>query len=225
MSKDCYNNVCPIAMACELLQPRWTLLVLCEMWWGSTHFNDIRRGVPSMSPTLLSKRLKEMEKNGLIYRSVSGSGSIEYKTTPIANELEPIIEALGKWAHRNVDADVTMDNLDAKVLMWNMRRKVNTAVLPKNRRSVIQFIYPDLPEGERNYWIIARPGAPVDVCYMEPGFDVDLYITTNLKTMASAWLGHTSLRGEVDRGTISLIGDETLVASLCDWMVVSSYAA
>lgn len=225
MSHDCYNNICPVAMVCQVLEPRWTLLVLCEMWSGSTHFNDIRRGMPTMSPTLLSKRLKQMEKNGLIYRSVTGSGGIEYKTAPKTNELEPIIFALGKWAHRNVEKEVTLDNRDAKVLMWNMGRKVNTAMLPKNRRSVIQFIFPDLPEAERNYWIVAKPGMPVDVCYVEPGFDVDLYVTSPLKTMTSAWMGHSSLRREIDHETISLIGNEKLIASLGDWMVLSDFAA
>jgi DNA-binding HxlR family transcriptional regulator len=225
MSNDCYHHFCPVSKACELLEPRWTLLVLCEMWSGSTHFNDIRRGVPTISPTLLSKRLKQMEQNGLIYRSVSGSGDIQYKTRPKTDELKPIIFALGQWAHRNVDKEVTLEHLNAAVLMWNMRRKVNTAVLPKNRRCVIQFIYPELPEAERNYWLIAKPGVAIDLCTIEPGFDVDLYVTADLKAMTSAWMGLSSLQGEIERNQITLIGDESLIASLCDWMVLSNYAA
>jgi DNA-binding HxlR family transcriptional regulator len=144
MSADGYNQFCPVAKACEVLEPRWTLLILCEMWSGSTRFNDIRRGVPGMSPTLLSKRLKQMEQHGLIQRSqADGGGDIAYTTTAIATELEPIVHALGAWAHRNVDADVTLEKLDARLLMWNMRRKIDVDALPPAPLSVVQSPIPN----------------------------------------------------------------------------------
>jgi DNA-binding HxlR family transcriptional regulator len=223
-AKDCYITFCPIAKACEILEPRWTLLILCEMWSGSTHFNDIRRGVPAMSPTLLSKRLKELEKHGLVKRVHEGA-HITYQLTRIAKDLEPIVDQLAHWAHRNVDTEVKLERLDAPVLMWNMRRKVNTAVLPRNRRCVIQFIYPELPEATRNYWIISRPGFPVDMCMIDPGHDVDLFVTAQLRAMTSAWMGFSSLRHEIDKGSISLIGDESLINSIGEWMVRSRFAA
>ena len=96
MTKDCYITFCPIAKACEILEPRWTLLILCEMYAGSTHFNDIRRGVPAISPTLLSKRLKELERHGLLSRVTEvHSGGFTYHLTQIAKQLEPIIDQLG----------------------------------------------------------------------------------------------------------------------------------
>jgi DNA-binding HxlR family transcriptional regulator/SAM-dependent methyltransferase len=175
MTSDGYNQFCPVAKACEVLEPRWTLLLLCEMWSGSTRFNDIRRGVPGMSPTLMSKRLREMEARELIIRTENpATGEIRYTTTPKADELEPIVHALGAWAHRNVEADVTLEHLDARLLMWNMRRKIDARALPRARRSVIEFIYPELPRDERRYWLIAKPGMPVDLCSTEPGHDVGL---------------------------------------------------
>jgi len=226
MSKDSYHHFCPVAKACEILEPRWTMLVLCELLNGYTRFNDIRRGIPSMSPTLLSKRLKDMEKNGLLSREKHGiSGEIHYRPTALTQELAPIIEALGDWAHRNVDASVCLEKLDARVLMWNMRRKVNTAVLPARRKSVIQFIFPELPEDQRNYWIIGRPGMEADLCVIDPGVDVDLYITADLKALTSAWMGHSTLPAELARDKISLVGDEMLINSIGDWMVRSRFAA
>ncbi|MBK8770504.1 MAG: helix-turn-helix transcriptional regulator [Rhizobiales bacterium] len=226
MSNESYHHFCPIAKACEILEPRWTLLVLCELLNGATRFNDIRRGVPSMSPTLLSKRLKEMEKNGLVRRDIHpATGDSSYRTTKLADELAPVIMALGDWAHRNVDADVCLEQLDARLLMWNMRRKVNTAVLPARRRSVIQFIFPELPEQERNYWIIGRPGVEADLCVIDPGHDVDLFITADLKALTSAWMGHSALQTEIDRNKISLVGDDMLANSMGTWMVRSRYAA
>ena len=225
MSTDGYNQFCPVAKACELIEPRWTLLLLSEMWSGSTRFNEIRRGVPGMSPTLMSKRLRQMEQNGLVTRSENkATGDINYKTTRIADELEPIVKALGKWAHCNIDADVTLENLDARLLMWNMRRKIDPAALPPSRRSVIEFTYPELPKEEQNYWLIARPGTPVDLCSTDPGHDVDLFVTAELKAMTSAWIGFSNLQTEISQGRITLIGDGTMAATIDRWMVRSSFA-
>lgn len=225
MANDGYNHFCPVAKACEMLEPRWTLLLLCELWSGSTRFNEIRRGVPGMSPTLMAKRLREMETRGLITRMENrATGEINYTTTAVADELEPIVHALGEWAHRNVDAEVTLENLDARLLMWNMRRKIDARALPRTKRSVIEFTYPELPEDERNYWLIAKPGVSVDLCSMDPGHDVDLFVSADLKSMTSAWMGLSSMQLEISEGRISLIGDTAIAASVDKWLVRSSYA-
>ncbi len=221
-----YYQFCPIAKACELIEPRWTLLLLSEMWSGSTHFNEIRRGVPGMSPTLMSKRLKQMEENGLVTRSINhGTGEITYRTTGLADELAPIVRELGLWAHRNIDSDVTLENLDARLLMWNMRRKIDPAALPRRRRSVIEFSYPELPRDERHYWLINKPGEPIDLCLIDPGYEVDLYITADLKAMTSAWMGLSGLKAEIARGSISMIGDTGIASNIEAWMVRSSFAS
>ncbi|MHA7970194.1 winged helix-turn-helix transcriptional regulator [Rhizobium sp. CAU 1783] len=226
MSKDGYQQFCPVAKACEVLEPRWTLLLLCEMWAGSLRFNEIHRGVPGMSPTLMSKRLREMEQRGLVRRLRNeDTGEIQYRTTEMADELQPIVHALGQWAHRYIDADVTLENLDARLLMWNMRRKVDIARLPSGRRSVIKFSFPELPRDEQDYWLMSRPGLPVDLCLIDPGHDVDLFVIADLKAMTSAWMGHSSLGAEVSKGRISLVGDQRLAASIGDWMVRSDFAA
>jgi DNA-binding HxlR family transcriptional regulator len=225
MSNDSYNQFCPVSKACEIIEPRWTLLILCEMWQGSTRFNEIRRGVPGMSPTLMSKRLKELELRGIINRTEDQStNEIHYTMTSMGNELQPIIHALGKWAHRNIDADVTLENLDARLLMWNMRRRINTVTFPKRKRTVIQFTYPELPEAEQRYWIIAKPDSDVDLCSVDPGFDVDLFITADLKAMTSAWMGHSTLRAQIALEKIVLIGNRTLADTIDHWMVRSSMA-
>lgn len=225
MPKDGYNQFCPVAKACEILEPRWTLLILCEMWSGSSRFNEIRRGVPGMSPTLLSRRLKEMEVRGLIVRHENkDNGAIDYKSTNIGMELEPIVHALGEWAHRNMDADITLENLDARLLMWNIRRKVDTSVLPA-KKTVIQFIFPELPGDQQNYWLIAKPGLPTDLCLIDPGSDVDLFITADLKAMTSAWIGLSSLQNEIDAEKIAFIGDRAIAKTIGEWMVRSSFAS
>jgi DNA-binding HxlR family transcriptional regulator len=225
MSNDCYNSFCPIAKASELLHPRWTLLILAELWQGSTRFNEIRRGLPGISPTLLSKRLKEMQHNGLITRSQSELGGEDgYIATDMANELQSIVHALGKWAHRSVDAEVSLENLDAGLLMWNMRRNIDVLALPKGQTTVIQFTYPELGNERSNYWLVAKPGQPVDLCSLDPGHEVDLFVRADLKAMTSAWMGWSSLRQEIDAEKIMLIGKAKLIGSLEKWMVRCSYA-
>jgi DNA-binding HxlR family transcriptional regulator len=219
MRNDRYESFCPVAKACEIIEPRWTLLILSELWQGTTRFNEIRRGLPGISPTLLSKRLKEMEQNGLIRRIESSSADeAGYVKTEMADELKPVVRALGKWAHRNVDVEVSIENLDARVLMWNMRRKVDMLALPKGKTNVIQFTYPELAEDQRNYWLVAKPEIPVDLCLLDPGHVVDLFIRADLKAMTSAWMGWSSLRREVDAEKIMLIGDSKLIGSLEKWM-------
>jgi DNA-binding HxlR family transcriptional regulator len=226
MSHDSYNQFCPVAKACEVLEPRWTLLILSEMWGGSSRFNEIRRGVPGMSPTLQSKRLKELEQNGLVTRSLNrATGDITYKTTPMADELRPIVFALGQWAHRNVDAEVSLERLDARLLMWNMRRKIDPSAIPGAGRRVIQFTYPELPSDQRSYWLIVKPGTPVDLCTGDPSHDVDLYVTADLRAMTSAWMGWSALAGELARGKITLVGNREFAATIGKWMVRSSYAS
>lgn len=225
MSNYSYNQFCPVSKACEIIEPRWTLLILCEMWGGSKRFNEIRRGVPGMSPTLMSKRLKELELRGIIDRTEDQpTNEIHYTMTDMGNELQPIIHALGKWAHRNIDADVTLEKLDARLLMWNMRRKINTVTFPRRKRTVIQFTYPELPGVEQRYWIIAKPDTAVDLCSVDPGFDVDLYIIADLKAMTSAWMGHSTLRTQIVAEKIVMTGNRTLADTIDHWMVRSSMA-
>lgn len=225
MSNESYNQFCPIAMACEIIEPRWTLLILREMWSGSTRFNEIRRGVPSMSPTLLSTRLKGMEKNGLIIREENSKhNNVDYKLTELALKLAPIVYDLGKWAHRNLDTDVTLEHLDAKLLMWNIRRKIDVTALPR-RKVVIEFIFPEQEECSRKFWLISQPGYCVDLCTKDPAFDVDLYVTSDLKTLTSVWIGLSNLSNALENNEIKLIGDKEIAKSISHWLVRSFFAS
>lgn len=120
-----YGLICPISKACEVLEPRWTVQILTELWNGSTHFNEIRRGVGHISPGLLSKRLREMEQNGLLERLEDcATGQIVYLRTQKAIELEPALNALAVWAQRHIEANAMLCDSDASVLMWSLRRKI-----------------------------------------------------------------------------------------------------
>ncbi|MBN8814330.1 MAG: helix-turn-helix transcriptional regulator [Sphingomonas sp.] len=213
-------------MASDILCSRWTMMLLSELLNGTTRFNDLRRGLPRMSPALLSKRLKDLESAGVVKRSRSSEGPdlYEYSLTEAGRATEPIVDAMGNWGHRWVTTQATMAHLDVKLLMWNMRRKINPDPMPR-RRSTIQIIYRDLPIESRNWWLIAEPGKDVDLCSVDPGFDVDLYITTDLRTMTEVWMGYEPVTSAIEDGSLVLVGDRELEATFQTWLGASRYAS
>ena len=220
-----YRQFCPVAMAAEILSKRWTLLVLRELIAGSTRFNDLRRGVPRMSPTLLSARLKELEASGIlrILLDSAGPGQNEYSLTESGRDLAAVIESVGVWGQRWIEADLSLDNLDPALLMWDMRRNLNTSPLPDNR-SVINFIYSDLPDSQKNWWLIVEPTGSVDLCYIDPGFEVDLFVTSDLRSMTAIWLGLSTVGKAVAEGKVYLDGDQAIASHMQQWLGLSHFA-
>ena len=219
-----YGQFCPLAMAAEVVCTRWTPLILRELVAGSTRFNDLRRGLPRISPTLLSKRLKELEGAGVVQRAHAGQdGNGEYRLTPAGEELKTVVFGLGIWGQRWIEAQTSLKNLDPSLLMWDMRRNINPNPLPP-RRCVIQIVYPELSPGKRHWWLIVE-GNDTDLCKVDPGFDVDLYISTDLRTMTSIWMGLTSIQTEVNAGRLKLTGDPTIKNRMQQWLRLSPFAA
>ena len=140
-------------MAAEIVCSRWTALVLRELLSGSTRFNDLRRGVPRMSPTLLSKRLKELEEAGVISARHGPVGVVEYKLTQAGEDLRDVIMSLGVWGQRWVESSLTLKNLDPSLLMWDMRRNLAPSSLPE-RKCTVQFDYPEI--ARRPELVVAR---------------------------------------------------------------------
>jgi DNA-binding HxlR family transcriptional regulator len=221
-----YRQFCPVAMAAEILSKRWTLLVLRELIAGSTRFNDLRRGVPRMSPTLLSARLKELEAAGILRMlpDSAGPGLNEYNLTESGRDLAAVIESVGIWGQRWIEADLSLDNLDPALLMWDMRRNLNTSPLPATR-SVINFIYSDLPDSQKNWWLIVEPTGSVDLCYIDPGFEVDLFVTSDLRSMTAIWLGLSTVGKAVAEDKLYLDGDQAISSHMQQWLGLSHFAS
>ena len=225
MAEAGYNQFCPVAMAAEVLCTRWTVVVLRELMAGSTRFNELRRGVPRMSPALLSKRLKDLEAAGVVQRSqVAGDPDVrEYTLTAAGKELGPVVEAIGVWGHRWVQTETSLDNLDPGLLMWDMRRNINADPMPR-RRSTIQVILSDLPESKRNWWLIVQPGQETDLCSVDPGFDVDLFLVASLRTMTEIWMGYATVALAKADDKLLVTGDAQLEANLQIWLGLSPFA-
>jgi DNA-binding HxlR family transcriptional regulator len=218
-----YGQFCPIAMASEIVCSRWTALVLREMMCGSTRFNDLRRGLPRMSPTLLSKRLKELEQAAVVTQRRSSAGGVEYQLTEAGKDLRDVIMSLGLWGHRWIESSISLKNLDPSLLMWDMRRNITPASLPE-RRCVVHFSYPELGAGRKKLWWLIIEGGKVDLCYVDPGYDVDLHVRSSLRSMTSVWMGITALKAEVDAGNIELSGKRAIARSMHQWLGLSPFA-
>ena len=224
-----YGQYCPVARAAEIVSQRWTLLILRDLLGGIRRFNDLRRGVPLMSPSLLSRRLKDLEKWGIVTRVCDArSGAVEYHTTPAARELRPIIDLLGAWGQRWVRNQLIDDELDVSLLMWDVSLRID----PKrfgSERTVIAFDYTDRPRLKKGdwwvdkWWLVMTDGES-DLCLRDPGFDVDLYIVTDLQTMTRVWMGDISVREALRSEVIELQGSRSLVDSFEGWLPLSYHA-
>jgi DNA-binding HxlR family transcriptional regulator len=222
-----YGLLCPISHASEVLSPRWTLQILTELWSGSSRFNDIRRGVGTISSGLLSKRLKQLELAGLIERVEDRSaGTVDYLRTQKAIQLEPALNALAEWAQCNIDAEIALRDTNVSSLMWLVRRKVDLMELPR-RRVVIRFQFKRQQRGgEPVYWLVARPGVTLpELCSTDPGIDVNLFVETDEVSLGGILTGRSSIAREVEQGRLYLSGDRRLVRTMHRWLRLSSYAA
>lgn len=225
MTNASYKQFCPVAMAAEILCTRWTVVLLRELVAGSTRFNELRRGVPRMSPALLSKRLRELETAGIVVRE-KGLGTSEtnvYRLTQAGRDLQPVVEAIGMWGQKWVETEPSLENLDAEVLMWDMRRNLDTDPIPPERK-VIEFVFHEVPQSQRKWWLIVEPNRTVDLCHIDPGFEVDLYAMVDLRTMTEIWMGLTSVSSAVERGALVLIGSSDLIDSMQSWLGLSPFA-
>lgn len=218
-----YGQFCPVAMAAEIFCSRWTPLILREMYCGTRRFNDLRRGVPRMSPTLLSKRLVEMREAGIIEEVPAKQGGKEYQLTIAGEDLKPIVMAMGFWAQRWVDSKVSLKNLDPTLLMWDMRRWLDPKPLPK-KRSTIAYYFPEAEKARQKFWLVVDPDGKVDLCSADPGYDVDLFVSGSLRAMTAIWMGVTTVKKEVDAGALDIQGDRAIASAMQEWLGLSPFA-
>jgi DNA-binding HxlR family transcriptional regulator/putative sterol carrier protein len=206
-----YGQFCPVAKAAEVFAERWTPLVLRELLSGCTRFSEIQRGVPLMSPSLLTRRLKELEDAGIVerHRPKGSGGHYEYRLTQAGEELRPVVMALGEWGMRWTDSRLSLADYDPSILLWDMRRRIRHRELP-DRRVVIQFSFPDSPRGKGEYWLVIE-GLDVDLCLSDPGFEPDLYAAGPVRTWAQVWLGKRPLKSAIAAGEIEVSGVPGLV--------------
>ncbi|NPU91696.1 MAG: transcriptional regulator [Gammaproteobacteria bacterium] len=211
-----YGQFCPISKAAELLGDRWTLLIVRELLMGGTRFNTLQRGLSTISPTMLTKRLGELCDSGIVFRKkIPGQKGYEYFLTESGRELTPIIESIGMWGMRWARDNLPETDLDVELLMLYLERSIDVAHLIGNE-TVIRFQFTDL-NALRDWWIIVRD-AQVDTCVQDPGKDVDVYFTTDLRTMIQAWMGDISYQTAIEENRLKVVGPTTLTRNIARWI-------
>jgi DNA-binding HxlR family transcriptional regulator len=221
-----YGQFCPVAVASEIFAERWTPLILRELFSGSRRFSEIRSGMPLISRTLLSQRLRELEDAGVIVSApLAGGRGRDYRLTKAGEEFKEVVERLGEWGQRHAAQQFAPDNLDPAMLMWAMHRRIDLARLPKPR-VVVRFELRGVPARcmqMRVCWLVLeRAGA--DVCMRDPGFEVDLVLHADIGALARVWAGHLEWAEAVRRGGIKLDGPRALVQAFPRWLLLSHFA-
>ena len=199
-----YGQYCPIARALDVLGERWSLLVVRDLLVGTTRFNQLARGLPGLSRSLLTTRLRQLERAGVVEK-VRG----EYLLTEAGRELEPIVFGLGAWGARFTFGDPAEAELDAELLVWWMHTRLDTSELP-GRRLVLHLRFTD---DRRLFWIVVEAGSP-SVCLVDPGFSVDVTVVADVATLYAVWLGRRPLRDALRSGKLRFEGPPALVGRM-----------
>ena len=216
-----YGQFCPVAKAMELLDERWTLLVVRELLLGSRHFNDLRRGVPKMSPALLSKRLKSLARAGVVERAEI-DGRTAYSLTPCGQELAEVVNALGAWGVRWI-GELGEEDLDPHLLMWDMRRSLPIEAWPRARTTVAFQLDGVAPKTSR-WWMVVADGE-ADVCDFDPGHEVAATVATSLRTLTRIWRGDVGWSHALLDGSVAVSGPSEVRRAIPTWIGQGSLAA
>lgn len=210
-----YGQFCPIAKAAEILSERWTVLIVRELGAGAETFSDLRRGLPLISPSLLSTRLKTLEGAGILARTQTEQG-IRYSLTEAGRELKPLVVQMGIWAHRWGRSQLTPEDLDPSLLMWDVHRTMNADYFG-DKRTVLHFTFSDFDAQNRRWWLVVEAG-DVDVCMKDPGHPVDLTVDSDLRTLTAVWMGDIGLGQALRDQRIRLDGPTPLKRDIATWL-------
>lgn len=223
-AKKSYGQFCPVARGAEIFAERWTPLVLRELMCGSHRFSDLARGVPLMSPSLLTQRLRELLDAGIVERRPASSGrGSEYHLTAAGEALRPVVEGLGLWGYQHLRDDLSKAELDPAYLMWDVRRCLDLSHFDPGDRIVVRFSLKGAPANKRRWWLVIT-GDDVDLCLKPPGHDVDLEVVAPLRTLVEVWLGTSDLRQCIRSGQIELDGPRKLKQAFPKWFGPSLFA-
>ena len=216
-----YDQYCPVAKGSETLGDRWTMLIVREMLQGISGFNELQRGLPGISRSVLAERLRRLERCEIIERETGPAGrTIRYRLTPAGRDLQPVIDAIGEWGATWAFTEPRREELDPDLLIVWIARHVDHAQLPLTR-TVVQF---DLRDPSRRYWIVLGP-SEASVCVQHPGFDVDLAVRADTETLYHVYLGQTDLGAMVRAGLVTLTGPTSLRRAIPRWFTWSKFAA
>lgn len=214
-----YGQYCPMAKAVEILGDRWTLLIVRDLLTGTCHFNDLERGLPGISRSLLSQRLRRLQRMGLLEKveSEHKRQRTSYHLTQAGLELQDVVNSLLVWGARWAFGEPDEKDLDPVLLMWWMRNRVRMDQLPA-QRIVVQFDFTGATE--ETFWLLLTK-EDVSICMTDPGFGLDVLVTADLAAFFQVWLGRISFDEAQQRGQVAVDGAPALADALPAWFAYS----
>ncbi len=215
-----YGQFCPVAKAMEVLDERWTMLIVRELLCGSSRFNELRRGMPRMSPALLTTRLRSLERVGLVQRSTIG-GHASYELTESGLDLRDVVQSLGLWGLRHI-GELGDKDLDPHLLFFDISRTISLDDWPRSR-TVLAFQFSDVAPAIAEWWFVVSADE-VDVCDQDPGYEIAATVETSLRTLTQLWRGDVEWDTSIGAGEVSLIGPEHVRRSIPQWLGKMSLA-
>ncbi|MFI5374608.1 MAG: winged helix-turn-helix transcriptional regulator [Candidatus Rokuibacteriota bacterium] len=216
-----YGQFCSMARALDLLGERWTLLIVRELLCGSRRFGDIQRGIPRISRTMLSARVRELADAGVIER-LDGAGGPEYRLTPAGLELAAVVRELGTWGQRWLPRELHPTELDARALVWDIHRRVRRDALP-DKPFVVRIELTDVRGAAARHYLLLRRHE-VSLCTVNPGFPEELCLRATRRTLIEWWRGDLSFRQALDAG-LALEGRREWVRAFPSWFEGYLFAA
>ena len=217
-----YGQFCTVARGAEVVCERWTPLVVRELLCGSKRFNELHRGVPRMSTSLLVQRLQRLEEFGIVRRVAAGK-VWEYSLTAAGEELRPIVMALGHWGARWIGSRLRDEELDAGLLMWDIRRFVCIPEFPP-RPVVINFQFRDARPGERAWWLVVEDGT-ADLCRDDPGRELTLVVDATVRALTEIWGGDRTPAQALQSQEVRVDGARRDAQDLWQWLGTSAFAS
>jgi DNA-binding HxlR family transcriptional regulator len=217
-----YRQYCPVARAAEVLTDRWTPLIVRELVAGISHFNDLERGLPGISRSVLAGRLRHLEDHGVVERLAGERPhNTEYHLTDAGRDLQRVLDSLGSWGARWAFGEPRPEELDPVLLLWRMKRRIHTDLLPR-RRIVIEFEFTG--RGGRRLWLVLEPRES-SICLRPPGFDPDLIVRANLALFYRVWMGQADYDAALRSGDLEVDGVPALRRGFSRWWMWSPMAA
>lgn len=216
-----YGQFCPVAKAAEVFCPRWTALILRNILWGAERFSDIRRGVPMMSPTLLTQRLRRLEAEGIVERRRAGR-AVRYRLTEAGREFAPLIEAMGVWGQRWARRELAEGEIDMDLLLWGIERAARADAF--GARAVVRVEFTDQPAHKALWWFLNENGS-CQLCVDDPGGEPVLYLAATVADFIRVYRGDVPLPAALADGRLEAIGDRRARERLAVWLNLSPLAA
>ena len=218
-----YGQFCPIAKASEVLGERWTILIIRELLLGTTRFSDLQRALSQISPTLLTTRLNQLQDSGLVIRKkLPQQQRAEYHLTAAGRELEPIVMGLGEWGMKWARGQMSDDELDVELLMFDLTRRIKVKEWPGGRQ-VIEFVFTGLSKFA-HWWIKVEETGEPQLCLGKPPHEADLQIRSDLRTLTEIWAGDTKIPDAKKDGRLQLTGNPVLIRTLPAWLRIGMFA-